>query len=112
MLGAIISLVVTVAMLLLSLAFQIAGKLRFTLPLLYFLIAVVSTFFTHWTTKNEKLVILGFFVVCGFSILSWIISLTKVIIRKIQENAGMRALNRRIRQIKREKKKQLANGSF
>lgn len=112
MLGAIISLVVTVATILLSLAFQIAGKLRFTLPLLYFLIAVVSTFFTDWTTENEKLVVLGFFVVCGFSVLSWIISLIKVIIRKFQENAGMRALNKRIRQIKREKKKQLASGSF
>ena len=84
MLVAFISLIITVSLIVLSLAFQIAGKLRLTLPLLYFLIAVVSTFFTDWTSKNEKLVFAGFFVLCGLVMISWMVTLIKAITRKVR----------------------------
>ena len=84
MLVAFISLIITVSLIVLSLAFQIAGKLRLTLPLLYFLIAVVSTFFTDWTSKNEKLVLAGFFVLCGLVMISWMVTLIKAITRKVR----------------------------
>ncbi len=84
MLAAFISLIITVGLIALSLAFQIAGKLRLTLPLLYFLIAVVSTFFTDWTSKNEKLVLAGFFVLCGLVMVSWMVTLIKAITRKVR----------------------------
>ena len=84
MLVAFISLIITVSLIVLSLAFQIAGKLRLTLPLLYFLLAVVSTFFTDWTSKNEKLVLAGFFVLCGLVVASWMVTLIKAITRKVR----------------------------
>lgn len=56
--------------------------MRLTIPLLYFLAAVVSTFFTDWTSKNEQLVLLGLYILIGLVLLSWIVSLVKVIRRK------------------------------
>lgn len=84
MLAAFISLMITIGLIVLSLAFQIAGKLRLTLPLLYFLAAVISTFFTDWTTKNETLVLTGFFVLCGLVVVSWIVTLIKTIVRRVR----------------------------
>ena len=79
MVAAFISLAITVLLIVLSLAFKIAGKLRLTLPLLYLLTAVVSTFFTDWTTKNEPLVLTGLYILIGMVVLSWIYSLVKKI---------------------------------
>lgn len=66
-------------------AFKVAGKLRLTLPLLYFLAAVVSTFFTDWTSKHEQLVLYGLYALIALVIISWVISLVKVIRRKQSE---------------------------
>ena len=48
-----ISLVVTVALFLISLLFRIAARLNLTLPLLYFL--AVSTILNPWAATHEKL---------------------------------------------------------
>lgn len=66
-------------------AFKVAGKLRLTLPLLYFLAAVISTFFTDWTSKHEQLVLYGLYTLIALVIISWVISLVKVIRRKRSE---------------------------
>lgn len=50
----ILSVSVSMGLLLLSVIFKVAGKLRLTLPVWYVLAAAVSTIFTNWTTKNEK----------------------------------------------------------
>lgn len=84
--GAIVSISVSVLLLILSLLFKVAGKLRLTLPLLYFLVAVISTFFTDWTKcEHESLVLIGLYVLIGLVCLSWIISLVKVIRKRRYE---------------------------
>ena len=80
-----ISLAISALLLILSLAFKVAGKLRLTLPLLYFLAAVVSTFFTDWTSKHEQLVLYGLYALIALVIISWVVSLVKVIRRKRSE---------------------------
>lgn len=62
-----------------SLIFKVAGKLRLTLPLIYFLVATISTFYTDWTTKNESKVLLGLYILIGLVALSWMYSLIKKI---------------------------------
>jgi len=62
-----------------SLIFKVAGKLRLTLPLIYFLAATISTFYTDWTTKNEYKVLLGLYILIGLVALSWMYSLIKKI---------------------------------
>lgn len=62
-----------------SLIFKVAGKLRLTLPLIYFLAAAISTFYTDWTTKNESKVLLGLYILIGLVALSWMYSLIKKI---------------------------------
>ena len=80
-----VSLAISALLLILSLAFKVAGKLRLTLPLLYFLAAVVSTFFTDWTGKHEQLVLYGLYALIALVIISWVVSLVKVIRRKRSE---------------------------
>lgn len=80
-----VSLSISALLLILSMAFKVAGKLRLTLPLLYFLAAVVSTFFTDWTSKHEQLVLYGLYALIALVIISWVISLVKVIRRKQSE---------------------------
>ena len=82
MLSSLISFAVTALFLVLSLAFRAARKLRLTLPLLYFLVAVVSTFFTDWTSDNEPLVLLGLYILLGLVALSWVFTLVKKIRNK------------------------------
>ena len=74
-----ISLVVTVALFLISLLFRIAARLNLTLLLLYFL--AVSTILNPWTATHEKL---------AFAILylSWIFALR----RKWQEHQYYKAM--------------------
>lgn len=81
----IISVCSTILMIVLSLLFKVAGKLRLTLPLLYLIVAVVSTFFTDWTSEHEQLVLWGLFILTGLVVLSWIVSLVKTIRRKKAE---------------------------
>ena len=78
----IISLSFSIGLLLLPFLFRVSGKLRLTIPLLYFLVAGISTFFTDWTSKNEQLVLLGLYILIGLVLLSWIVSLIKVIRQK------------------------------
>jgi len=89
-----ISLAITALCIVLSLAFKIAGKLRLTLPLLYLLAAVVSTFFTRWTSENEPLVLLGLYILIGLVVLSWVYSLVK----KIRNKAANRQSERSFEQ--------------
>ena len=72
---AVLLLGTTVLLMFISLAMKIAGKLRLTLPFIYLLVAVISTFFTRWTTENEQLVLCGLYATIAISILSWLKSL-------------------------------------
>lgn len=89
----ILSLGVTILLGVLSAVFKVGAKLRLTLPILYFLAAVVSTFFTDWTTKNEKLVLYGLYILIGLVVLSWIYSLLKTIKHKYNERMNEKSLN-------------------
>lgn len=64
---------------LLSLAFGIAAKLRLTLPLLYILIASISTVFTDWVIRHEQIVLWGLYALLGLSALSWLRTLADAI---------------------------------
>ena len=75
-----ISLVVTVALFLISLLFRIAARLNLTLPLLYFL--AVSTILNPWAATHEKLAFAILYLLTAFSVLSWIFALR----RKWQEH--------------------------
>ena len=81
----ILSVSVSMGLLLLSVIFRVAGKLRLTLPVWYILAAAVSTIFTDWTTKNEKLVMLGLYILIALVTLSWVASLIKTIRARRQE---------------------------
>lgn len=83
--AAILSLCVTAGLLILSFIFRVAGKLRLGIPLLYLLAAVVSTFFTRWTTEHEPLVLMGLYILIGLTVLSWIVSLIKTLRRRKNE---------------------------
>ena len=77
MMYALVSLGITCLMLLLSIAFKAAGKLRLTIPLLYFL--AISTVLNRWASAHEMLAlgILGLLVL--ITILSWFSSLAEAI---------------------------------
>lgn len=86
---AILSLAFTVIMLVLSIIFKVAGKLRLTLPVIFFLLMAFP--FNKWASANETLVwvILGGLVaVC---LLSWVISLVKTIKQRRFEKASAEA---------------------
>lgn len=87
-----ISLSISAGLFVLSLLFKVSGKLRLTIPLIYFLVAAVSTLFTDWASKHEQLVFVGLYVLLGLVALSWIVSLVKVIQKKRSERAYGRAL--------------------
>lgn len=82
----------TILLTVLSLIFKVAGKLRLTIPFLYFLVAIISTFFTDWTTKNEQLVLIGLYILIGLVTISWIFSLIKTIKNKIHTTSEDEAL--------------------
>lgn len=87
-----IPIILILLMFVLSLAFKVAGKFRLTLPLLYFLAAIVSPLFTDWTVENEDLVLLGLYILLGLVALSWIYSLVKTIRQKRQLKQSEEAL--------------------
>ena len=88
----IILISTTILLTVLSLIFKVAGKLRLTIPFIYFLVAAISTLFTDWTTKNEQLVLIGLYILIGLVTLSWIFSLIKAIKNKFRSNSEDEAL--------------------
>ena len=81
-----VSLVVTVALFLISLLFRIAARCNLTLPLLYFL--AVSTILNPWAASHEKLAFAILYLLTAFSVLSWISALR----RKWQEHQYYKAM--------------------
>ena len=67
-----ISLGIPILLLILSLLFRLAGKLRLTLPLLYFLLT--ATFLNKWAA-HETLAFAILYLLLAFSIISWLFSL-------------------------------------
>lgn len=90
--AALLSLGITIFLMILSLLFKVSAKLRLSIPLIYFLVAAVSTLFTDWTTKNEKYVLWGLYILIGIVVLSWIYSLIKAIRGKLSQRATEDAL--------------------
>lgn len=85
---------------LISIFQKIAGKLRLTLPFFYLLIAIISTFFTRWTTENEQLVLYGLYVCIALSVLSWLKSFKDFISRKRKDQTTDDFVARQIQQAK------------
>ena len=67
---ALLSFVVSVGLMILSFVFRLAGKLRITLPVAYFLL--ISTVLNPWAAAHEKLAFAILFILLGFSLISWI----------------------------------------
>ena len=74
-----VRLLVRIGTALLSLAFQVAAKLRLTLPLLYILIAGISTLFSDWVSRHEAQTLWGMYALLGLSALSWLRTLADAI---------------------------------
>ena len=72
-------LVVTLGMLLLSALFRIAAKLRLTIPVLYILVAGISSIFTDWVGRHDQLVFVGLYVQLAVVALSWIVTAVRAI---------------------------------
>lgn len=72
-----ISLGISILLLILSLLFRLAGKLRLTLPLLYFLLT--ATLLNKWATAHETLAFAILYLLLAFSVISWLLSLKNAI---------------------------------
>lgn len=72
---AFISLIITVFVQVFYLIFKIAQKCKLTLPLVYLLIATISTFFSRWVPEHESLVLTGLYILIGMTVLRWIYAL-------------------------------------
>ncbi len=81
--GAVISLCLTVARFVLSFVFKVAGKLRLTAPVLCFLL--FSTVLNKWAGEHKTLAFIILLSLLALTVLSWIVSLIKVIRRKRDE---------------------------
>ena len=77
---ALLSLGLTIGFLVIILLFKIASKIRFTLPLLYFLVISFSTMFSDWVTRHERGVWIGFFILISLSIASWIVTFIRFLL--------------------------------
>ena len=64
-------------LLILSLLFRLAGKLRLTLPLLYFLLT--ATVLNPWAAAHETLALAILFCLLAFSVISWLFSFKNAI---------------------------------
>ena len=73
MMYAFLSLGITFVMLLLSVALKAAGKLRLTLPFLYFL--AISTVLNRWASAHERLALGILALLIVFTVISWLVSL-------------------------------------
>lgn len=80
-----ISLLATVIMFILSIAFKVAGKVRLTIPLVYFL--AISTVANTWASENEKLALTILGVLVALCVLSWCYSLRKKLQQRKQDFA-------------------------
>lgn len=72
---AFVSLIITVFVQVFYLLFKIAQKCKLTLPLIYLLIATISTFFSRWVSEHESLVLIGLYILIGMTVLRWIYAL-------------------------------------
>ena len=86
-----ISLSVTVGMMLLSVLFKIAGKLRLTIPFIYLILT--ATVLNKWAAAHETVAFFILFAFVGITILSWIKSLHS----KWKEKQYFKAINEDIR---------------
>ena len=72
-----ISLGISAVLLFLSLIFRLAGKLRLTLPLLYFLLT--ATVLNPWAAAHETLAFTILYGLFALSVISWLFSLRNAI---------------------------------
>ena len=72
-----ISLGISVVLLFLSLIFRLAGKLRLTLPLLYFLLT--ATVLNPWAAAHETLAFAILYGLLALPVISWLFSLRNAI---------------------------------
>lgn len=77
---AFVSLIITVFVQVFYLLFKIAQKCKLTLPLIYLLLATISTFFSRWVPEHESLVLTGLYILIGITVLRWIY----VLIQKVR----------------------------
>lgn len=71
--SAFISLIITLFTQFLYILFKIAQKLKLTIPLLYLLIAVSSTFFSRWVPEHEQIVLNGLYILIAITLIRWIV---------------------------------------
>lgn len=73
---------ISIGLLLLSVAFKVAGKLRLTLPLAYLVFVGISPLFPDvysWIGEHNTLMTWGFFILTGLCLLSWVVSFIRAI---------------------------------
>jgi len=74
---AMLSLGITILLFLFSLIFKVAGKLRLTIPAIYFLL--ISTVLNKWAAANERLALAILLGLVGLTLISWLFSLKNTI---------------------------------
>lgn len=105
-LGLMLSLSVTLILLVLSFLFKVAGKLRLTLPLIYFLL--VSSILNKWAASHESLAFTILYILIAVSVISWLFALKD----KLQERRYYRAIEEDMAwQIKRAKERGIPSDS-
>lgn len=105
-LGLMLSLSVTLILLVLSFLFKVAGKLRLTLPLIYFLL--VSSILNKWAASHESLACAILYILIAVSVISWLFALKD----KLQERRYYRAIEEDMAwQIKRAKERGIPSDS-
>ena len=98
-----ISLGISAVLLFLSLVFRLAGKLRLTLPLLYFLLT--ATVLNPWAAAHETLAFAILYGLLALSVISWLFSLRNT----IRERRYYKALEEDMSwQVKRARNKGIA----
>ena len=104
--GLMLSLSVTLILLVLSFLFKVAGKLRLTLPLIYFLL--VSSILNKWAASHESLAFAILYILIAVSVISWLFALKD----KLQERRYYRAIEEDMAwQIKRAKERGIPSDS-
>ena len=81
--AAVISLCIRAGSFILSFIFKLASKFRLTIPFLCLLL--FSTVLNKWAGENETLAFIILFSLLGLTVISWIVSLIKVIQRRRDE---------------------------
>lgn len=105
-LGLMLSLSVALILLALSFLFKVAGKLRLTLPLIYFLL--VSSILNKWAASHESLAFAILYILIAISVISWLFALKD----KLQERRYYRAIEEDMAwQIKRARERGIPSDS-